>query len=161
MWYTLKRKDKLSILQNMNGQERDKILASMRTPDTASIARSIFGWCSLEHNFLKLGYITDQIGSYALTASIEVTTEEDPILSALQSLLSPSRSLTLNYQPVHSLSKRPVGVAFVLCEEQSQTFDLLYRLQQTLSLWLARKETAIKIKSIRRGYQRKKRNINT
>jgi EAL domain-containing protein (putative c-di-GMP-specific phosphodiesterase class I)/GGDEF domain-containing protein len=43
-----------------------------------------------------------------------------------------------------------------LCEEQSQTFDLLYRLQQTLSLWLARKETAIKIKSIRRGYQRKK-----
>jgi EAL domain-containing protein (putative c-di-GMP-specific phosphodiesterase class I)/GGDEF domain-containing protein len=156
MWYTLKRKNTLSILHKLDGQERDKIVASMRPPNTASTARSIFGWCSLEYNSLKLGYITEQIGSKGVTASIEVTTEEDPILSALQSLLSPSPSLTLNYQPVHSLSKHPVGVAFVLCDEQSQTSDLLYRLQQTLSLWLARKEAAVKIKSIRRCYQRQK-----
>ncbi len=140
----------------MSGQERDKILATMRTPNTASIARSIFGWCSLEANCLRLGYITEQMSSNALTASIEVTAEEDPILGALQSLLSPNPSLTLHYQPVYSLSKHPVGVAFVLCEEQSQTSNLLYRLQQTLSVWSARKETARKIQSIRRGYQRQK-----
>lgn len=140
----------------MSGYERAKIITSIVQPITNSGVGFNVGWCSLEHDHLELCHIMEPSDTKASSSLIEVRQGEDPILTSLQVLLTLGTQLTLQYQPVYSLSKRPVGFAFAWSDDPSKTTEILHRLQQSLSLWLARYESAHKLRNLRQKYQNKK-----
>ncbi|GMQ48691.1 GGDEF and EAL domain-containing protein [Vibrio sp. 10N] len=82
-----------------------------------------------------------------------VPDSDEPILAALSSMLAPLTTLTLGFQRVYALSKHPSGIVFSASDTSSNSLEFLNRLQQSLSLWLVRRECAEKVAHTRHHYK--------
>ncbi|WP_338166354.1 putative bifunctional diguanylate cyclase/phosphodiesterase [Vibrio sp. 10N] len=155
----MKKSIKRSTLQRMSDQDQAWVIEQAQIPATTSSSLPVFGWCSIERNCLKLQYISQ---SHAMIAKVVTLTNagnavvpdsDEPILAALSSMLAPLTTLTLGFQRVYALSKHPSGIVFSASDTSSNSLEFLNRLQQSLSLWLVRRECAEKVAHTRHHYK--------